>query len=160
MFGDSKVPFEETVQPEQLSRLLTWIFGIALVFALAGVIFVSMSPGAQEKPFTEFYLLGPNGTAEDYPTALNVNESGTFIVGITNHEHENIIYTVRLRVGNRTLADQSIAVADGATQEREFTFSPRTGGQKELQILLFKSSSPGAEAEPYRELRLLISVMD
>ena len=37
--------------------------------------YVIITPKEGEK-FTEFYILGPNGTASDYPTELKVGEEG------------------------------------------------------------------------------------
>jgi len=38
--------------------------------------------------FTEFYILGLNGKAMDYPSELKLGEGGKVIVGIANREHE------------------------------------------------------------------------
>ena len=37
--------------------------------------YVIITPKEGEK-FTEFYILGPNGTASDYPTELKVGKGG------------------------------------------------------------------------------------
>jgi len=39
-----------------------------------------------QEPFTEFYILGPEGKADNYPTDYVLGENGTVIVGIVNHE--------------------------------------------------------------------------
>ncbi len=39
--------------------------------------------------FTEFYILGLEGKADNYPDELTVGEEGRVILGIVNHEHED-----------------------------------------------------------------------
>jgi uncharacterized membrane protein len=52
--------------------------------------------------FTEFYLLGPTGTAEGYPRNLTTNENATVIIGVVNHEHQLINYTIEIWLINQT----------------------------------------------------------
>nr|WP_269851114.1 DUF1616 domain-containing protein [Methanosarcina horonobensis] len=50
---------------------------MALVGSLA---YVSIIPHEQE-PFTEFYILGPDKTANNYTTEYIQGDSGTVIIG-------------------------------------------------------------------------------
>ncbi len=49
--------------------------------------------------FTEFYILGEYGKADDYPSELEVGEYGTFSTGVTNREHERIDYELVVGLG-------------------------------------------------------------
>jgi len=53
--------------------------------------------------FTEFYILGSNGTASDYPRNLSVGEDVTVILGIVNHEFRTINYTIDIWLINQTI---------------------------------------------------------
>ena len=142
------------------NRVLTWVLFIALVLALVGVGYVAMSPSAQEDPFTEFYILGPEGEAADYPTNLTVGEEGELIVGITNNEHRDMTYTVVLATGGDVLEERTVDVPDGATWEDDVTFVLDDSGEHRVEILLFVGEAPDSLEDPYRELRLVVEVRD
>jgi len=141
----------------QLSTLLTWVLGIALLVSIGSVGYLAVNPPETTEPFTEFYILGPDGNASGYPTNLTVNESGEVIVGITNHEHRTQSYTVLVALANSTV-EQTTRVADGETWERQVAFSPRTVGQQQVEILLYKGDAVNPTASPYRQLRLWVNV--
>lgn len=66
-----------------IDKTLSVILIIALIAAVAITIYIVVFPQPGEK-FTEFYILGPNGKAGDYPSNLTVSESGNMIIGIVN----------------------------------------------------------------------------
>jgi len=70
-----------------LNKALTIILGVLLLCAIGGVIYISVSPGAGER-FTEFYILGPEGKAVDYPEKVALGEEAMVIVGIVNREYQ------------------------------------------------------------------------
>lgn len=65
----------------------------AIVISLSLLVYVVVTPNIEE-PFTELYLLGPQGKAADYPTNLAVKNNGTVIVGIINHEYRRMEYVL------------------------------------------------------------------
>ncbi|MFC2002628.1 DUF1616 domain-containing protein [Chloroflexota bacterium] len=71
------------------------VLSIILIAAVLGAIgtlgYVIATPNPGET-FTEFYILGMEGKAENYPKELVVGEEQTVIVGIINREHESVIY--------------------------------------------------------------------
>jgi uncharacterized membrane protein len=90
--------------PEHESRLdlaLTIILAITIVVAMSALVYVIVTPKIGER-FTEFYLLGPGGIADEYPSDLVVNETGQLIVGVVNHEYETVNYTVEVWLVNQT----------------------------------------------------------
>ncbi len=73
---------------------------VGLLIASGGLAYhIATTPRTGER-FTEFYILGPEGMADDYPTNLTVNESGEVIVGAVNREHRNMDYTLLVRSGS------------------------------------------------------------
>lgn len=140
------------------NRIITGILAIALVGSVASVVYFAMSPAPPGDPYTEFYILGENRTASEYPTELKSGETGTFIVGVTNHEHRDETYTVVLRLDNRTLDSRTMTIKNNETWEDTMSFSLTETGRLKLQILLFKGSDPNQLSDPYRHLRLWVNV--
>jgi len=83
----------------KIDRMVSYILIVVIVVALASVIYIIISPSSGEK-FTEFYILGPDGKAGNYPTNLTVGENGTVTVGIVNHEGTSVSYELVMRSNN------------------------------------------------------------
>lgn len=139
-------------------RILTVVLLCALLVALAGVVYVSVTPTQTADPYTEFYVVGPDGNASGYPTNLTVGESGSFVVGITNHEHAATDYAVVARLGDRQVGDRSVRVADGDAWEDTISFTAREPGEHRLRILLYEGGE--VTGEPDDVLRLWVSVSE
>ena len=140
----------------RLDRVLSVVLIVAIAGAIGTLAYVIATPKVGER-FTEFYILGSQGKAENYTTNLTLGEKGEVILGIVNHEQEEMSYQVKAMVndteggvkiwlegenGETTLAaNNTIAVAALANEEkweREILFEPlqRGEGQK-LEFLLF-----------------------
>lgn len=143
---------------EERERVIWGVLALVVVISLVGVAYIALTPQATTDPYTEFYVLGPDGEASGYPTNLTVEETGTVIVGITNHEQESVTYTVLLRLDNETSASRVVTVDQGRTWENRFSFTPESEGEKKLRIVLYKGQSPDTTRKPYRELWLLVNV--
>jgi uncharacterized membrane protein len=133
---------------------LTLLLGVAFVGSAAGVVYVATDPPPATETHTEFYVLGPNGTASDYPTDLSVGASGSVTVGVVNHEHTSMSYSMELRLGNRTVRDRTLSLADDRTWERELEFTAEESGRTRLSLLLYR----GGSSSPYRTLGVWIDV--
>ena len=83
------------------------ILSVGLIASIAAVgvtvAYVATTPKVGER-FTEFYVLGPGGKIADYPTNLTLGESGTVILGVVNHEYEDVTYRILVRLDNETIA--------------------------------------------------------
>jgi uncharacterized membrane protein len=144
-----------------IDKILTVILVIAILVSIIMVVYVIVIPKQGEK-FTEFYILGPGGMADDYPTAIMYGETGTVKVGIVNHEYETVNYTLELRLDgeNIVLSDywNAISLAHNQTMERNLTFLPnKLGTDMKLEFLLYKENNKTA---PYRDLHLWIDVSE
>lgn len=118
---------------------------VAIVASLGFLAYVIAQPRPAEK-FTEFYILGPEGKAENYPRELMVGEKATVILGIVNHEHQPTSYRVEIDInGNR---DKELAIgilADEAKWEQEVSFVlDKAGLNQTVEFWLYK----GEETEP------------
>jgi len=85
-----------------LDTLLTIIIVVSLITAPASFIYFSISPKI-ENQFTEFYILGSDGTSEGFNKNLAIGENTSLIIGIANHEHKTIDYSIEV-----WLIDQSV----------------------------------------------------
>lgn len=96
----------------KIDQALTLILIASIIIAATTLIYVLITPKTGEK-FTEFYILGPNGLADDYPQNLTTNQNATVILGIANHEYQQMNYTVEI-----WLSDQE-TIYNTTTQQNE-----------------------------------------
>lgn len=144
-----------------------------------GSVAYAVAVPKQGESFTEFYLLTENETgglvAADYPTDFVRGESKPVVIGIGNHEHRRLNYTVvvelqRVQVQNNstTVLDarelrrfRTPPLADNETWRTTYNVTPTLTGQRlRLVFLLYRGGPP---AEPrvdnaYRELHLWVNV--
>lgn len=109
-----------------------------------------------EESFTEFYILGPDGKASDYPRELIAGQEASVIIGVVNHEHEDSSYRLEMVMDGQRLAEPTmIALESGEKWERAIAFVPTgTGEKRKLEFRLYK------DAQPYRHLYLMVNVKD
>ena len=124
------------------------------MLALSVTVYVIVTPKEGEK-FTEFYVLGPGGMAEDYPTNLTVGEEGEVIIGVVNHEYAAVTYQLELKVNGGVIDQKSIVLTHNETWESPFTFrATKAGDDQKLEFLLYKDGVK----EVYRSLHLWMDV--
>lgn len=135
----------------QYYRVGGWILGMAL----AGAVVITSSP-APEAGNTEFYLLGGQGLAEDYPREARVGQPLAVVFGITNREGEQGVFRVEVyQDAARTGAAGPYRLGDGETFEGPLTYTPvQPGGEVRMRFYLFKEGGSG----PYRWLELCVRV--
>jgi uncharacterized membrane protein len=163
-----------------LDKLLTWVLLIAVVAAIGVVFYLTQVP-PREEPFTEFYLLGNDGIAEDYFYDLRAGRGEAVIMGITNHEGVPTQYVVEVFAATETINNATnrsevvsmtrlgtvpIELADGQTYEQPYQVVIDKRGPNRLEFLLFKAdnippeSVSGADRveNAYRNVNLWIAV--
>ena len=161
------LPVEEKFVPSISVKVPKWrgisranrimLVGFLVFVVVAGGLtayFASM-PRIGEQ-FTEFYVSGPEGKIADYPVNLTLGESGTVIMGIVNHEYQEVTYNISVKLDNVTIAAiNDIRLKNEETWQQNFTFTPEKVGEKmKLEFLLFK----GSVDESYTSLQLWITV--
>jgi uncharacterized membrane protein len=127
----------------------------SVVVCGAFVSYFVSAPRVGER-FTEFYVLGPGGKAESYPTNLTLGENGTVILGVVNHEYGEVNYNIAIRLDNETIRTlEDIQLLHEGKWEQDYTFVPQNAGEKmKLEFVLFREGLD----DPYRSLHLWISV--
>lgn len=137
-----------------LDKGLSIILIASIIGSSATLIYIVVTPKTGER-FTEFYILGPNGTASDYPTDLNVGEEGKVIIDIVNHEYDNVTYRLEIIFNRSLIHEELLFLIENEKYERPFTFiSTNKGENQKLEFLLYKDQ----KIEPYRILHLWITV--
>lgn len=136
-------------------RVLAWILILSIVLAIGMMIFVVTTPKIGEK-FTEFYILGPKGKAENYPTELKYGSNVDVLVGVVNHEYTPVNYTVKVVLDTEILNEATFYMDHNTTWENYISFVPnKEGNEMELEFWLFKDDD---FASPYRDLHLWVNV--
>lgn len=164
-----RLPEEERFNIEFQLRLPGWgggawdkVLSVVLVVAILGALgtlgYVIAKPKVGER-FTELYILGMGGKAEDYPQELTIGEEGKVIVGIINREHERVSYHVEVMIDNLKNNEVGpIELEHDEKWEGIVVFTPNEPGEdQKVEFLLYKNGG----AEPSVEsLHLWIDVME
>jgi len=143
------------------TKVLSFLILISLALFTSGCQErIIAEPLDSEDHFTEFYILGPEGKADNYPTEYTLGENGTVVVKIVNHEYRPVNYTMEIRLENTSLPEnlQQVTLAHNETWEKPVTITPSfEGNNMELEFLFFKETDRDV---PYRDLRLWINVSE
>jgi uncharacterized membrane protein len=151
--GDRFGVFDEETDTE---TVLTKVLGVTLVVALLVVIVFAIAPIGTGDTYTEFYVLGPNGTASDYPENVTVGETATVRVGIGNSESRRQTYTLVIRTNETTFLTREITLDREEQWEEPVSFSFDSPGRKRLRLELYLGET--TDGDPYRNLRLFVEV--
>jgi len=168
-------------ESSRTDRILSIILLVAIVGAIATTVFVIVVPKEGEK-FTEFFILGENQKAADYPTRLVTGTNSSLFIGIGNHEYRPVNYTVETYFMKMSFDEKTntstlhamdridrfpVQVAHNQTTVMPYTLVPvATGDYNRVEFLLFNETVPddgitGTERinQSYRDLHLWVSVM-
>ena len=140
---------------DRTSRVLYGILALALATASISALAIVILPKPGER-FTEFYILGPEGLAENYPREAIVGQPLTVTVGITNREGAPAEYRVEVHNGQHLIGEAGpVYLEPGETDERPVTFKPtEVGDDVKVMFLLYRDGGD----KPYRSLRLWLKV--
>lgn len=180
--GRFQVPFERWFRRARtdlnpLESPVTVLLVATLILSVGTVTYTAtMSAGGET--FTEFYLLTENETGElvanDYPREFVRGEGESVIVGIENHERQQIDYTVVVQLQRVSTENGSLQVLEaqelrrfqstldsGETWRHEHTVAPTMSGSRlRLEYLLFRGTAPAdpTAEQAYRELHIWVNV--
>lgn len=139
----------------KLDKILSGILVLSIIFSVIILVYVIVSPIHGEK-FTEFYILGNEGKADNYPTTIASGNNSSLIVGIVNHEYSPENYTFLILLENNTLSRKEIQLEHNSTWEERTYFTPEIKGNNlKLDFLLYKDNNLTV---PYRNLHLWVNV--
>lgn len=163
---------EHTAETDRRTLLATGGLAGASVLSVGTLAYAITAPPDSER-FSEFYLVSEDETGEytagNYQTTLTVGEPQTGIVGVENHEHETITYTIVaelqrvdaagdavevLERADRT--EETLRLANGESAYVESAITPSIAGENlRLQYGLYRGAPEGP---PYRDLQLWVDV--
>ena len=146
---------------------------ISVLFSVSVLAYVLTTRRPGER-FTQFYILGPGGKVENYPTDLNVSEEGTVLIGVANHEFERTDYTVRVdlvgvelvwnetsgfnetvEVNRTNMAWMNLTLDHDTNWTRSYAFEIDVPGLWQVRFLLFRD---GDLTTVYRNTHLFVRV--
>ena len=154
------IPLKIDLSSWREQKTVDRILSVALILAIVGAIgtlgYTIAKPKVGER-FTEFYILGAQGKAAQYPNSLELGDRGKVTLGIINHEQESLNYQVKVIMdgveegvkiwlegedGETTsIVDNTIDVETLTHEEKwegNILFEPVHKGQKQkLEFLLF-----------------------
>ena len=137
-----------------VDKILSLILVLVILGSVGIISYVIAAPKVGER-FTEFYILGPEGKAEGYPTEVMVGQEARVVAGIINHEHEDMSYLVEVTVDgirNSELGPVLLRHEEKWVKEISFTMAELVKNQK-VEFVLYK------EGKPYRSLYLWVDVI-
>jgi uncharacterized membrane protein len=130
-------------------RVLSAILILTVLGAIGGLSYTFARPRVNEA-FTEFYLLGPGGEANQYSTELQAGVESSVILGIVNHEGKETGYRVEVWLSGKKLTEAGpVTLDDDQKWEGGLDFTPGDpGDNQKLEFLLYKDGEPGPYLEP------------
>lgn len=142
-----------------VDKALTALLVLSILVSVLTVTYVIVFPKQGEK-FTEFYIIGTDGKADNYPIRFAAGEQKPVIVGIVNHEYRNVTYdlVVELKDGANvtTLHSEDVVLVDNETLEKTVNLtSDHAGSGMKADFLLY---TDGNMTAPYRECYLWVNV--
>ena len=173
-FGPSSI-FGWWREGDRWRKALKVTLVLTLLAPIATLTYLIANPKVGTE-LTEFYILGPQGKADDYPREFmlrdgkvttviyslasgisRVEAEGKLTVGVVNQERQEIEYKVAITIeGEEVLEEISpFTLQPGEKWEQEVTISPtKIGLNQKVEFFLYN----GVDTQPYRKLHLLIDV--
>ncbi len=137
-----------------VDRTISAIIMIIIIIGIIGVFYIFLNP-TEAGNYTEFYLLGENGKASDYPTNLTLGQIGNLSIGIVNHEISTTDYQIKIFEDTKILKEGKITLEKNEKMEIPFEFRANTLGQHKIVFNLYKLPDVN---NTYRSLFLLVNV--
>ncbi len=155
----------------KLDRILSAILVSSIIISIGTLIFIIITPREGES-FTEFYILGEEGKAYGYPTSLSIGENFSITIGLVNHEHRTVNYTIEIWLVNYSMHNDTMVINHlyymdsivvslesipvnveenwSPQWERKVNLSINKSGKYKLWLLLFKEeTTPPTWMEDY-----------
>jgi uncharacterized membrane protein len=147
-----------TLEKRRGGHKAVWVvLNIAVVGAIGICGYLITSPKAGDS-FTELYALNLEGKASGYPSELAAGEEGKVTIGIVNHEHQPVTYSLEVVIDDTTTSELApITLEHEGEWEETVTFAPdKPGDNQKVEFLLRRLDQDGV----YRSLNLWINVRE
>lgn len=134
--------------PSRMTKSLVVLLFASFLFSAAVVGYVLLDPVPREA-FTEFYILGSNGTLQGSPATFQLGRPVNVTVGIANHENRDVTYNLVVLAENSTssqktlLYNESITVPNSHAAELLVPLTlNKTDSNSKIHFLLYRSNEP------------------
>jgi uncharacterized membrane protein len=140
-----------------LDRVLSIVLVLAVVGCIGTLSYMLTSQKASEA-FTEFYILGSDGKADNYPRELVLGNITEVTLCVVNHENQRADYYVEVIFGGQlTQQIRNISLGDEQKWQTNVTVVPgKAGDNQKVEFLLYKDEG----IEPYLTLHLWLDVKE
>jgi len=164
---------------KKIGRLLNSLLAVVAIIAIITTAFVIAFPKQGER-FSEFYILGENQRASDYPDQVIAGKTYPLYIGVGNQEFRTVAYTIetwslQMEFDNVTntshlvtmdLMDRlPLVLAQNETRLTPYDLSVKKTGYNRVEFLLFNESVPAPDVTgrdrinaSYRNVHLWITV--
>jgi uncharacterized membrane protein len=151
------------VSLQQGERRMLLVMAAALLFTLFTAAWIFLVPSSADY-MTEFYMLGPEGLAQNFPRQASMGQLIGVTLAITNRERASMQYRVEvwqvdpLDGTHRQLvaAASPFTLSVGESHQRSQTWQPAWPGQdQQFELLLYTATDP----DPYRQLLLWMNIV-
>jgi uncharacterized membrane protein len=163
----------------KIDHLLSIVLTLVILVVIITTVYVIVAPKEGER-FTEFFILGENRTATNYPDLIIAGQNYPMFIGVGNYEYRKINYTietwmVHTEFDNVTNISRIIAMdpndhlsftlTHNATTIIPYNLSVKKTGYDRVEFLLFNESIPSLDVTgsdrinaSYRDLHLWVTV--
>jgi uncharacterized membrane protein len=132
---------------------------IAVVIIIGGAILFYIATNPPQEEYSELYIFDENGTTENYPSSMVIDQNTSIIIEVVCHELKTtdyrLIMTLHPETGaNQTLRQYNLTLKNKEKWSQTFNFSVGASGDFKLVIELYK----GDNTIPYVTNHLWINV--
>ncbi len=140
-----------------LDKIIRVILILAIVGMIGALVYMVQTPQIKGE-YTEFYILGPEGKAENYPKDMRLGETARIFMVIANHEFKEIEYTIKITIDNDKLHEIGpIQLAHEGKWEQEVSITATSLGENQkVEFQLYK----GDDIEASQSLHFWINVIN
>lgn len=123
---------------------------------IAGAVYVARAWREPAEAFSEFYVLGPDGTVGAYPREVEMASSVDLILGVVNQEGQRTTYRLEGELdGEEPVQIGPFGLGEGERwQKRVKVPVGAAGSNRRVEFVLYRDG----ESEPYRRLHLWLDV--
>jgi uncharacterized membrane protein len=145
-------------EEERIDNFLSACLVIAVCIAFLVTVFVIWAPKEHEH-YTDFFVLGENGTADNYPYQIIPGQAYRIYIGVGNHESQNTTYIIETwdmitEFDDATNTTRIIAMdpgdmisrtlANNETSIMPYNLEIMNAKYNRVEFLLFKDTVPDA----------------
>jgi len=140
----------------QLNKIVKGALLTILIISIILVIYLVVihNPG---QDYTEFYIVDHNNNTTDFPINITQNSVEKIYIGITNQEHQDINYTIKVKKDNKTVFTNVKTIKDKENLQFPYYLdqTKTKGINQTITFELYKNDTDN----PYRTLLLRYNVV-